>query len=258
MKEHNRSLLGDLIIFLFLVYMYLWRIGPWYHIHRLVLSIYFLSSAIIFYLFVFKILKLNHWAALLGTLVFSFCGSDFTLAFSSYKIPYPGMLAFFIASFSFCAIDRKRRFLCTLIIITFLLSCMGIFMRLPVILISAIRLLFNLFFGILAAYGFNQILFPSLIEKEQHYYKKIQNLFYKVWLYTLLMVLPIAYTVLIIFVEISKQLIPNIVSTIVMFELFLGWVLIIANTRDKAISQIIPFMTIFLAAADIFTYWVAK
>lgn len=258
MKEHNRLLLGDLVILLFLVYMYLWRIGPWYHTHRLVLSVYFLSIAIIFYLFVFKVLKLNHWAVLLGTLVFSFCGSDLSLAFNSYKIPYPGMLTFLIAGFSFCAIDRKRRFLCALIIMTFLLSYLGIFIRLPTILISAIRLLFNLFFGILVAYGFNEILFPSLIEKDQHYYKKIQNLFYKVWLYTLLIVLPIAYTVFIIFVEIGKELIPNIVSTIVMFEIFLGWALIISNTRYKAISQIIPFMTVFLAAADIFTYWVAK
>jgi len=119
------------------------------------------------------------------------------------------------------------------------------------------RLFFNLLFGIIVAYGLNTILTPVYIENRNLCYKKAQNLFYKIWLCVLLVFLPVAYVLLVIFVGLGKQLIPNIVSYLVMFEIFLGWTLIISSGRYKSVSNIAPFITIFLSAADIFTYWTA-
>ena len=258
MKEDNKSFLGDLAILLFLVYVYLWRIGAWYSIRRITFSVYFLSIALIFYFFLFKLFKLNHWAILLGTIIFSFCGSDLSLVCHGNKIPYLGILPFFIACAYFHAADRKMGFLYLFALIMFFLAFFSSIMRFPVILNSLLRLSFNFAAGIIVAKGINLLLNQDPVARDNFGYKKIEKIFYNIWLWTLLFLIPIGYSLLILFIELSRELMPNTVSFLVSFEIFLGWMMIILYKRHKLISEIIPFITIFLCAADIFSHWVVN
>lgn len=258
MKENKKIFLGDLAILLFLVYVYLWRIGAGYSIRRITFSVYFLAIALIFYFFLFKFFKLNHWAILLGTIIFSFCGSDLSSVFHGNKIPYPGILPFFIACAYFYAAERKMRFLYLFVLITFFLALFSSIMGFAAILNSLLRLSFNFAAGIIVAEGFNLLLDPDPVARDNSGYRKIEKIFYNIWLWNLLFLIPIGYSLLILFIELSRKLIPDTVSFFVVSEIYLGWMLVILYKRHKLISEIIPFITIFLCAADIFTHWVVN
>lgn len=256
MNDDKKIILGDLLIILFLVYMYLWRLGPWHAMPRSALSLYFLGIAVSFYLLLRRFFKLNHWATLLGVIVFSFSGSELTLAFNFNKIPYPGMLAVFILFLYFGVTDKKIRLLYLVLVTAFILATVCSIMNFAPMLNSVFRLLFNLSAGIIVALGFNNILNRPETQSLNVYQKRMKSWFYDIWLLTLLLFIPLAYALLILFIETDKQLIPNIVSSLVMFEIYLSWMLIVLHKEKTRINEIIPFISIFLISVDIFTHWV--
>jgi hypothetical protein len=194
-------------------------------------------------------------AALLGAIVFSYSGSDLTLTISSTKIPYPGILSIFISFFVFFNQEKRKKFIYLFTIIAFILSIIFLVLRFPPLIINFSRIIFNFFAGISVAYGFEVIFFLHPRVLTQRHYDKIEKFFRSIWLLILLILLPLGYSLLVTFTGISKDLIPNILNSIVMFEICLGWTIIILNTSESIISSTIPFITILLVAADIFTYW---
>ena len=73
MLRDKKLLIADLGVIVFLVYLYLLRFSIF---PRVAISLYLFLIATAFYLYLARVKAINHYAALIGVVVFCFCGSD--------------------------------------------------------------------------------------------------------------------------------------------------------------------------------------
>jgi hypothetical protein len=241
----------DMLMLIFLAYLYLWKVhllsSAWGIISFMYLVLLVLGS----YFFLLKVLRLNRFASLVGAVVFAFSGSGLSLVKFSHSIPYPGIIPVVISCICF---PRHKKGMPRLYFVTaflFLLVSISVFMHLPLLISFLGRLFFNACFGAIAA----------MIVDDMHVVDKVYSFFLEIFLGVLLILLPISYAFLILFLEASKRLLPhivNVVDGIAIFGLFLGWVLFICRKKAKiSLSAAALFFTLFLIIVDIFTYWTA-
>lgn len=247
MKKH--FFFWDAALLVFLAYLYLWKVQFLFSVWGIISFAYLVCIALAGYFFLLGVLRVNRFAALLGTVVFAFSGSGLTLLEFSHSIPYPGIIPVIISCICF---PKHKKGILKLYVITallFLLVYISFLMHLPLSVSSLVRLFFNACFGTIAAISVDA---AQVVDK-------VYSSFRKIFLGALLVLLPLAYAVLIQFMELSKAVLPYIVSTvdaIAIFVFFLGWVLLVCREKGKIrLSAAESFITLFFIVIDIFTYW---
>lgn len=245
--KRNRIYWSDIFLLLLLSWGFYWKI--WITANqiypKLVLTMFLIS--LIAYIVLLKKLKVSHWPALFGGLIFSFTSVGLYMqeAISTKQnVFYVGVVPFLLSILGTLKFSKEKK----------RLMLGSAFLSIVVVLFfPALKCIASTIFSILAALGFQNFISPLNTRSMLRYRQLLRKLF-KTTFWAMIFIL-VLYGCLIFVYPIGRNNPFFIVlNKFVLLEIFLVAALLIFDLRQRYGTRPIFFIFI-LTIIDILTYW---